>query len=488
MQKKEDRSFLYTAIVIGVLAIFFFSGGINPFAVAKGSLQVQESDTTPVAYTDAAATPTQTQPVPFQRPTCILPSNVMSPLGGAGTLRPFPVYGYDMRLGGPIYPSAYHIAHNSIVGSGNRLETEDSGRDLAFNTRDDRRRLPLTGIQMPNSFTPVAHGKWAIYDIGIQMLPPPYPQISTVPLIAQGFGADGMPMTSDDERYIMLSPATSLLHQDDKDVASNNRPSDAAVYLVPNQQGNVSITDSVVYHQAGPNLRFDGWTLPTDDEIAVINHIRQYSDTSIAEVKVSWSGKFVVLFSRVGQNGGFFVFYDVGPDGRYNGGPSPSNDDNEYIIPSTNPPSDPYVTEVDLSPDGRYLAYVDLYVGRNSLQVLDIGPNGRIDSLGGTDDSNTIVAPYQFGLQSPRIDGYDPVNGQTSRLAYAGALSGGSGYNFVAAGPDGRYGPWPQPNGPIDDIFFSGALPQGMAFNTLRIVRDKITFESGNGINEIACI
>ena len=488
MQKKEDRSFLYIIIAIGVFAVFFFSGGINPFAVAKVPVQSQNSDVVqgPILYTDIA-TPLQ-QPAPFQRPTCTGPTNVMNPLGGAGTLLPFPAFGYDWGTRW-LTPSAYHIVHNSVIGFGNRLETEDSGRDLVFNTGDDRRRLPLTRMQIPNSFTPVAHGRWAIYDPGIQTLPPPYPQISTVPLIAQGFGGDGIPMTAGDEGYAMLSPATSSLHQDDKDVASNNRPSDAAIYLVPNLQPNVTVTDSVAYHQAGQNLRFEGWAPPTDDVIAVINHVRQYSDASIVEVKVSWSGKFVVLFGRTGrQSGGFFVFYDVGPDGRYNGGPSPTNDDAEYVLPSINQSADPYVTEVDLSPDGRYLAYIDSYFGQNNLNVLDIGPNGRIDSFGGTDDSNTIVVPSQFGVQSPRIDGYDPVDGQTSRMAYISALSGGSGYNFVAAGPNGRYGSWPQPNGPNDDITYSGMLPQGMAFNTLRIIRDKITFESGNGLNEIACI
>lgn len=488
MAKKEDKRFTYILLALGVFAAFLFFGNYQPFAVrtveTSDDALSYESDSLSPSEVDLAQQPPQQQPIGILPPACSSPRSIMPALGGS--LSPFPAYGYDLRSRS-LGASAYHVVHNvPFTRTNNQIETEDSGPDLTFNTADDRRRLALNRLLQQSPSSPVVHGRWAMYGIGSQTLPPPYPQIVTRPLIAHGFGIDGIPLTTPDDGPILLSPTHNSLDQDDKDVASNNQPSDSAVYLASATGGNISAPDLIVYHQAGPNLKFDGWAPPTDDVIALISHIRSYSSAPIGMFKTSWSGKFVVYFQKVGLTGGFFVFYDVGPNGVYNGGPN-QGDDKEYIWPVIDPRDDPYVVTVDLSPDGRRLAFVESYFRQESVFVLDIGPNGRIDPFLVGDDSNSLIYSSQrpYDRLLPRIDGFDPVTGQTSRLAYWDVFGN---FHFVAANADGRYGPWPQPNGRNDDTTHTTTLTPVPYQSTLRIIRNKITFEDSAGINEISCI
>ncbi len=364
-------------------------------------------------------------------PSCGIIGSYLPSLLGTYFIRPFPAYTADYRSD---YPGTYYVAHNVLL---HYLNAANIGWDGILGTRDDGpMNLRLANVlSLSELSAPVASDRRILYDIVDSFS---YGD----PLILYDIGADHV-FASSDDRIIPLLPH-HVVGPDTKDIAR-----EALIYMIARNGPPI-----IVYHHLGQ----DG-APSADDYAAALTHY-SFSVTPL-EAKVSWSGKFALRFSD-----GRGELYDLGNDMRYSSG---AGDDQIYS------PSNVFIHEVDLSPDGRYFAYTyNPGNPTNYLDIYDVGPNGRFENMQGDDSLYTIIDAGN--ITEPRIDGLDPNTRATARLVYFNITSAGQQVEYLNAGNDGIFG--------SSDDFGNTLFRNQTArlLTSLRIAGSLVTFEDNANI------
>ncbi len=362
-------------------------------------------------------------------PRCNLPASYF-PGQGTYSIKPFPAYTADYRSRSP---GTYYVAYASLPSY---VDAADLGWDGIKGTRDDG---PMN-IRLANTLSreinihPVASDKRILYNFADTA---PYGD----PLILYHLG-DGL-LANGDDRIFVLVPH-HVIGSDTKDIAR-----EAMMYMIARNGPPI-----VIYHHLGP----DG--IPSaDDYAAPLTH---YSfSVNPVEVKVSFTGKFAMRFAN-----GNAQIYDLGADMRYAAG---ANDDVVYAL------SNMIVSAIDMSPDGRYTAYAYTRPGDPTyyLDIYDVGPNSRLESLLGDDTVFTISS--QYPIAEPRIDGVDNNVQATARMVYLSTTSTGQQIEYINAGQDARF----DANDQKLTFYQHQGSPQ---ISSLRIAGSLITFEDNINI------
>lgn len=371
-----------------------------------------------LAATAFAATPAITQA------RC---NQLTSHFPGLGTysISPFPAYTADHRSRSQ---GTYYVAY---MGLPSFMNIADIGWDGIRGTRDDGAMniRATNALSRESNLAPVASGKRILYNFGEVV---PYGD----PLMLYHLGSDGLPATGDESIFLLLPH--HVIGADTKDIAR-----EAMIYMAARNGPPI-----VIYHHLGP----DG--IPSaDDYAAPLTH---YSfGVNPVEAKVSYTGKFALRFAD-----GNAQIYDLGADMRYAAG---LNDDVIYAL------SNMIVSAIDVSPDGRYTAYAYTRPGDPMyyLDVYDVGPNSRLESLLGDDTVFTISS--QNPIAEPRIDGIDVNNPATARLVYLSATSVGQQVKYLNAGSDASFN--------ASDQQQTLYIHQGYPITSLRIAGSLVTFE-----------
>ena len=151
MARKEVL--IFAVLILTALALA--TSRSQPYAVQESlnsaDLNAADEQEDPIYQQSPDEIETTQQPEPMQfRQTCGQPTLIIPPNQFNYRLLPFPMMSYDYSYR-HVPLGAYHIIYNDFLPAFvNRVTTDDSGPDTMFNTRDDRRRLPV-GLTFPTS-------------------------------------------------------------------------------------------------------------------------------------------------------------------------------------------------------------------------------------------------------------------------------------------------------------------------------------------------
>ncbi len=382
-------------------------------------------------------------------PSCNVMWQLLSARTGPLSLFPFAAVSLDLRR---MTSGTYYIAYSSdnpARPSISRVMSYDLGASGLPGAHNRDVNLAGTNAPVVPGNSPVAQGSWILYDFGQA------PGMATVPLIAYGLGADAIPGTADDVGVAPVFP-DHVPGPQLKDVAGQSM-----IYVLsfPDINRTGINNNAVILQTMGQNGRPDFPPGTGDDTFTTVAHLANIVPGALVnEVRTSSTGKFAVVLDD-----GTLEFYDLGVNGVYENANNPSGDDAWITVLS----SSRHVTESDLSPDGRYLAYTYTVTGNPTVfvGVIDVGPDGRMNTA---DDATATFGP---AFSQPRIDGFDPNVPASGRLVYVAPYFLGSALYYVNSGPDGRFATF-------DDIRQLVPLPSNVVIiSSLHIAGNLIAWE-----------